>query len=193
VVHVFGLPYAVSHVYAFSAGGATNWDIIQGNMQRRRLMMPPHVLAQLAWEVLTTPPPDEEIYLLTEVVEEAQEQNLSRQRSRHVCARYRIWHWLKVIAKNDVRIATNLMLLLMIIDTLLRLCPSCRQRLMTPLKPGRLRLIRQEQHILGLLSRRRRLAVLASPTWTWHRSRLRCRHLPGDRVSRRAVSGADPP
>jgi hypothetical protein len=44
-------------------------------MQRRRLMMPPHpVLAQLAWEVLTTPPTDAEIHLLTEVVEEAQEQ-----------------------------------------------------------------------------------------------------------------------
>jgi hypothetical protein len=40
-------------------------------------MMPPHrVLARLAWEVLTTPPTDEEIHLLTEVVEEAQEQNL---------------------------------------------------------------------------------------------------------------------
>jgi hypothetical protein len=36
----------------------------------------------------------------------------------------RIWHWLKVIAKNDVRIATDLMLLLMIIDTLLRFFPS---------------------------------------------------------------------
>jgi hypothetical protein len=36
-------------------GAQRTWDIIQGNMQRRRLMMPPHpVLAQLAWEVLTT-------------------------------------------------------------------------------------------------------------------------------------------
>jgi hypothetical protein len=40
-------------------------------------MMPPRpVLAQLAWEVLTTPPTDEEIHLLTEVVEEARDQNL---------------------------------------------------------------------------------------------------------------------
>jgi hypothetical protein len=35
-------------------------------------------------------------------------------------ARYRIWHRLKVIVKNDVRIATDLMLLLMIVDTLFR-------------------------------------------------------------------------
>ena len=57
--------------------GQRTWDIIQGNLQRRRLMMPPRpVLAQLAWEVLTIPPTDEGIQLLTEVVEEAQEQNL---------------------------------------------------------------------------------------------------------------------
>ena len=46
-------------------------------MQCRQLMMPPHpVLAQLAWEVLTTRPTGEELHLLLEVVEEAQEQNL---------------------------------------------------------------------------------------------------------------------
>ena len=37
---------------------------------------------------------------------------------RNAGLRYRIWHWLKVIVKNDVRIATDLMLLLMIVDTL---------------------------------------------------------------------------
>jgi hypothetical protein len=85
--------------------------MIQGNMQRRRLMMPPHpVLAQLAWEVLTTPPTDEEIHLLTEVVEEAQEQNLEPAEIETRLRGTRIWHWLKVIAKNDVRIATELML-----------------------------------------------------------------------------------
>ena len=56
-----------------SAGGATNLGRLR--KQRRRLMMPPHPV-QLAWEVLTTSPTDEAIQLLTEVVEEAQEQNL---------------------------------------------------------------------------------------------------------------------
>jgi hypothetical protein len=94
-------------------------------MQRRRLMMPPHpVLAPLAWQVLTTPPTDEEIHLLTEVVEEAQGAEPRAGRDPDTSARYRIWYWLKVIAKNDVRIATDLMLLLMIIDTLLRFFPS---------------------------------------------------------------------
>ena len=43
---------------------------------------------------------------------------LDRGDSQCRSARYRIWHWLKVIVKNDVRIATDLMLLLMIVDTL---------------------------------------------------------------------------
>jgi len=94
-------------------------------MQRRRLMMPPHpVLAQLAWQVLTTHPTDEEIHLLTEVVEEAQEQILEPAEIETRLRGTRIWYWLKVIAKNDVRIATDLMLLLMIIDTLWRSFPS---------------------------------------------------------------------
>jgi hypothetical protein len=86
-------------------------------MQRRRLMMPPHpVLAQLAWEVLTTRPTDEELHLLLEVVEEAQVQNLEPAEIETRVRGTRIWHWLMVIAKNDVRSATDLMLLLMIID-----------------------------------------------------------------------------
>jgi hypothetical protein len=57
-------------------GAQRTWDISEGNLRRRRLMMSAHpVLAELAWEVLTTPPTDEEIHLLTEVVGEAQEQN----------------------------------------------------------------------------------------------------------------------
>lgn len=80
-------------------------------MQRRRLMMPPHpVLAPLAWQVLTTPPTDEEIHLLTEVVEEAQKQNLEPAEIETRLRATRIWHRLKVMAKNDVRIATDLML-----------------------------------------------------------------------------------
>jgi hypothetical protein len=60
--------------------------------------------------VLTTPPTDEELHLLTEVVEEAQEQNLEPAEIETRLRGTRIWHWLKVIAKNDVRIATELML-----------------------------------------------------------------------------------
>ena len=84
-----------------SAGGPPNLGIIQGNMQRRRLMRPPRpVLAQLAWEVLTTSPTDEEIHLLIEVVEEAQEQNLEPAEIETRLRGSRIWHWLKVIAKK---------------------------------------------------------------------------------------------
>lgn len=73
-------------MYGAQLDAQRTWDIIiLGNTQRRRLMVPPHpVLAELAWEVLTAPPTDEEMHLLTEVVEEAQEQTLSRERSKHV-------------------------------------------------------------------------------------------------------------
>jgi hypothetical protein len=41
-------------------------------MQRRRLMMPPHpVLAQLVWDVVMAPPPEDEVRLLAEAVDEA--------------------------------------------------------------------------------------------------------------------------
>jgi hypothetical protein len=99
VVHVFGIPYSVSHVYASQLGRNELWDIIQGNMQRRWLIMLLHpVLARLAWEVLTTPPADEEIHLLTEVVEEVQEQNLEPAEIETHLRGTRIWHWLMVIS-----------------------------------------------------------------------------------------------
>jgi hypothetical protein len=131
VTHVFSPPFGVSQMFA--AHQASQWnrqqtiDTIQAAMQRQRLMLPPHpVMAQLVQEAMQAPPTEDEIRVLAEVIEEAQEQNLApeqiKTRLRDLAPR--IWQLLKVIAKNDVRIATDLMLLFVIFDHLVGFFPA---------------------------------------------------------------------
>jgi len=82
------------------------------------------VLAQVIEELIESPPTADELRLLTEVAQDAQEQNLEPEQIAARLQDTRLWHLIGVLAQNDVRILNYIMVLLMIYEIFFKPQPT---------------------------------------------------------------------
>ena len=99
--------------------------VVQQNNRRMmmNLMLSRAALAEVVQELVQAPPTEDELRLLTQVAEEAQEQELELGQIENRLRDTRLWQLLAVLARNDVRVLAYLTLLIMIFQTYLMVRP----------------------------------------------------------------------